>query len=127
MYWVVSKMVVPYAASPRMMSRIVRLLRGSRPVVGSSRKITLGPAASTPFGQQVEIGHQHQVLAAGEVAVDGGELAGDADRAPDRLRVPGGVVAGDAYLPGVGPDRQAGYIPALEPAEAGVRVGGGAV
>jgi hypothetical protein len=50
----------------------------------------------------VQIGHQRQVLAAGEVAVNGGELAGDADRAPDRLRVLGGVLAGDADVAGVG-------------------------
>ncbi len=39
-YWVVSRTVVPSATRPRTMSHIVRRLRGSRPVVGSSRKMT---------------------------------------------------------------------------------------
>ena len=41
-YCVVRRIVTPPAASPRMASHIVRRLRGSRPVVGSSRKITRG-------------------------------------------------------------------------------------
>ena len=41
-YWVVRKMVVPSATSSRTMSHIVRRLRGSSPVVGSSRKMISG-------------------------------------------------------------------------------------
>lgn len=41
-YWVVRKTVVPPATSERTVSHMVRRLRGSSPVVGSSRKITWG-------------------------------------------------------------------------------------
>src|SRR5438270_1419227 len=41
-YWVVSKMVTPSCTSSRMICHIVWRLRGSRPVVGSSRKISRG-------------------------------------------------------------------------------------
>ena len=41
-YWVVSSTVTPAAASPVTSSHIACRLRGSRPVVGSSRKITSG-------------------------------------------------------------------------------------
>ena len=41
-YWVVSKTVVPSASSSSMRSHIASRLRGSRPVVGSSRKSTDG-------------------------------------------------------------------------------------
>ena len=45
-YWVVRKIVTPSATSSRMMSHIVCRLRGSSPVVGSSRKITCGSPTS---------------------------------------------------------------------------------
>ena len=45
-YCVVSRTVTPSATSPRTMSHIARRLRGSRPVVGSSRKITGGSPIS---------------------------------------------------------------------------------
>ena len=41
-YWVVRKMVTPSATSSRMIDHIVRRLRGSNPVVGSSRKMIRG-------------------------------------------------------------------------------------
>ena len=41
-FWVVSRMVTPAEASWPTISHIVRRLRGSKPVVGSSRKITRG-------------------------------------------------------------------------------------
>src|SRR6185312_1742365 len=45
-YWVVRKMVTPSATSWRMRSHIVRRLRGSSPVVGSSRKMISGRSTS---------------------------------------------------------------------------------
>ena len=45
-YWVVRKIVTPSATSPRMISHIVWRLRGSRPVVGSSRKMIRGSPTS---------------------------------------------------------------------------------
>src|SRR6202044_886525 len=42
-----------------------------------------------------EVGHQPQVLLAGEEVVHGGELSGDADGAPNTVRVGGQVVASD--------------------------------
>ena len=41
-YWVVSRMVTPSARRSRMSCHMVWRLRGSRPVVGSSRKISRG-------------------------------------------------------------------------------------
>ena len=41
-YWVVRKMVTPPATNSRMICHMERRLRGSRPVVGSSRKMTRG-------------------------------------------------------------------------------------
>ncbi len=41
-YWVVRKIVTPPAASSRILRHMVRRLRGSSPVVGSSRKIKRG-------------------------------------------------------------------------------------
>ena len=43
-YWVVSSTVEPVATSPRIVSHIWARVRGSRPVVGSSRKISGGCA-----------------------------------------------------------------------------------
>jgi hypothetical protein len=37
----------------------------------------------------MQVGHQDQVLQAGEQLVDGGELAGDADRVAYRILLPG--------------------------------------
>jgi hypothetical protein len=50
----------------------------------------------------VQVRHEEHVLLAGDQAVDGGELAGDADRGADRLRVGGEVVAADADVAGGG-------------------------
>ena len=41
-YWVVSRMVTPSATSSRTICHMTRRLRGSRPVVGSSRKMIRG-------------------------------------------------------------------------------------
>ena len=47
--WVVRNTVVPSPTRPRTMSHMVRRLRGSRPVVGSSRKMISGArSASSP-------------------------------------------------------------------------------
>ena len=135
-YCVVRKIVTPSAARSRMISHIVRRLRGSRPVVGSSRKITCGeptsviarssrrrippeyvdtglPAASTrsnrssssatrrPSGvaaEVVQVGHQPQVLLAGEQLVHRRELARDTDRGSHPVRIAGHVVTRDAHL-----------------------------
>ncbi len=48
----------------------------------------------------VQIGHQPKVLLAGEQLVDGGELAGHADRCPT-VRVADHVMTRDPDLPGV--------------------------
>ena len=45
-YWVVRRIVTPSATRSRMMSHITRRLRGSRPVVGSSRKMIRGSPTS---------------------------------------------------------------------------------
>jgi predicted ATPase/DNA-binding SARP family transcriptional activator len=45
-YWVVGKMVTPSSTKPRIACHMPRRLRGSRPVAGSSRKITGGLATS---------------------------------------------------------------------------------
>jgi hypothetical protein len=49
----------------------------------------------------VQIGHQDEVLAAGQQVVDGRELAGDPDRGADAVGAVLGVVAGDADVPAV--------------------------
>jgi len=49
-----------------------------------------------------QVGHQEQVLLAGEEVVDGGELAGDADHLAHRVRVAGHVMARDPHLAAVG-------------------------
>jgi hypothetical protein len=55
------------------------------------------PAALAPV-QVVQVGHEAQVLLAGQQLVDRGELAGDADRRADRVGLVGDVVAGDVGL-----------------------------
>jgi hypothetical protein len=49
---------------------------------------------------------QDQVLAAGQVLVDRGELAGQADQRPDGVRLLDDVVAEHAGRAGVGPDQR---------------------
>ena len=116
-----------------MPSHIWRRLRGSSPVVGSSRKITRGEPTSVmarsrrrrippeyvddrPGGrvgeaepleqlvdagaargaaEVVQVGHQLQVLLAGQQLVHRRELAGDSDRGAYAVRVVDDVVAGD--------------------------------
>ena len=119
-----SSRVVPSRTSSRITSHSASRLRGSRPVVGSSRNSTCGSAdqagaqvepAPHAAGvgldravggvgevepleqllarvagprarrQVVEPADQVEVLAAGEVLVDGGVLAGEADHAAQRL------------------------------------------
>ena len=50
----------------------------------------------------VQVGHQLQVLLAGQQVVHRRELAGDADRRAHAVRVVGDVVAGHLQLAGVG-------------------------
>jgi hypothetical protein len=54
------------------------------------------------LGDVVQVGHQHEVLGAGEQVVERRELAGDADGGPHRDGIGGQVVAGDGDLAGVG-------------------------
>ena len=124
--------MTPLVARLRMSSHIWRRLRGSSPVVGSSRKITRGEPISVIArsrrrrippeyvdtglrgrvheiepGEQlvdssapgdaaevVQVGHQLQVLLAGQQLVHRRELAGDADRRAHAVRVVDDVVAG---------------------------------
>ncbi len=125
-YCVVSSTVQPWATSSRMVSHIWPRVRGSRPVVGSSRKISGGreirlaarssrrrmppenweiclsrglleaePAEqlarrsrATRFLSTAEQpAEQAEVLAGGEVLVDRGVLAGDADQLAHHVRV----------------------------------------
>jgi hypothetical protein len=65
-----------------------------------------GPPPAFGPAQVAQVGHQQQVLLAGEQVVDRGHLAGDADRGPDRVRVPGQVMAPDPDLAPVGPDER---------------------
>src|SRR4029450_4536434 len=55
--------------------------------------------------QVAQVGHQQQVLLAGEQVVHRRELAGDTDDLAHRVRVPGQVVAADGHLAGVGTDQ----------------------
>ena len=64
-----------------------------------------GAAPALDAAQVVQVGHQDEVLLAGEQVVDGGELAGDADRGAYRVGVLGQVVTGDPDLAGVGADQ----------------------
>ena len=71
-YWVVSRMVTPAAASSRTICHMVRRLRGSKPVVGSSRKITRGSTDQghrqvEPSSHPARVGRQQLVRGVGEV------------------------------------------------------------
>ena len=52
--------------------------------------------AALLLAEMAQVGHQAEVLLAGEQLVDRRELAGDADEAADRVGLAGDVVAGDA-------------------------------
>ncbi len=54
----------------------------------------------------VQTCHQEQVLLAGEQVVYRRELAGDADRSANRLRLPGQVVAGNPHLATISADER---------------------
>ena len=56
-YWVVSKTVAPRRRVPRTTCQSSCRLRGSRPVVGSSRKITSGRAPTRPGGEVEAAAH----------------------------------------------------------------------
>ena len=58
-----------------------------------------------PLAEVPQVGHQLQVLLAGEELVDRRELAGDADDRADRVGLAGDVVAGDLDLAAVGGDQ----------------------
>jgi hypothetical protein len=65
-YWVVSSTVTPAAARPPTTCQTAWRPRGSRPVVGSSRKITAGrPPAGQRAGRTGQAPHHAQVLVAG--------------------------------------------------------------
>ena len=122
-YCVVSSTVVPCATTARMISHTWLRLRGSRPVVGSSRNSRsgvlrmlaamsmrrrmppeyfftcrsrrlgqpergeqlLGPLPRGRLAMAEQPAEQHQVLRAGQVLVDRGVLAGQADPGPHRV------------------------------------------
>jgi hypothetical protein len=63
-----------------------------------------GDPAPLLLGQVVQVRHEEHVLLAGDQAVDGGELPGDADRGAHGLRVGGQVVTADPQVAGVGGD-----------------------
>ena len=54
----------------------------------------IDPPAALGLAQVPEVGHQLEVLLAGEQPVDRRELAGDADQAADRIGLAGDVMAG---------------------------------
>jgi hypothetical protein len=64
--------------------------------------------APPAFGpaEMVQVRHEDEVLLTGEELVDGGVLAGDADRGAYRVGVTGQVMARDAYLAAVGADER---------------------
>ena len=65
-----------------------------------------GSRAKPPFrsAQVVQVCHQEQVLLAGEQVIHRRELAGDADRGANRVRLVGQVVAGNPRLASIGTD-----------------------
>ena len=66
----------------------------------------LGHSSSPSLAAEVaKVGHQLQVLGAGEQVVHRGELTGDADDGSNSVRVGDHVVTGDAHRPGVGQDQ----------------------
>ena len=85
---------------------------GGRRLVGRVDQVELleqlGDAAPARVAAEVaQVGHQPQVLRAGEQAVDGGELAGHADAvARTAVGVGDDVVAGDAGLAAVGGEQR---------------------
>lgn len=64
-----------------------------------------GAASPGRTAQVVQVGHEAQVLGAGEEVVDGRDLAGDADGGADGVTVVGDVVPGDADGARVGPEQ----------------------
>jgi hypothetical protein len=64
--------------------------------------------AARPLGpvQVVQVGHQQQVLLAGEQIVYRRELPGHADHAADRVGLGGQIVPGHPHLTGVGGDER---------------------
>ena len=65
-----------------------------------------GPAATLGAVQVMQVGHEQEVLLAGEQVVDRGELAGDADGLAHRVGLGGDVVAGDPHGAAVGADQR---------------------
>ena len=61
-----------------------------------------GPGAGVGRRQVEQLADQHEVLHAGEVLVDRGVLAGQADRLADLARLAGDVETGDPGRAGVG-------------------------
>ena len=64
-----------------------------------------GAPAALRAAEVVQVGHQDQVLLAGEQAVHGRELPGDADRRADRVGIAGRVLARHPELAAVGADQ----------------------
>jgi hypothetical protein len=81
--------------------------RLARSVDEAERRQELGcaPLAVVP-AQVVKVGHQAEVLLAGEQGVHGGELASHADRGPDRLGLAGEVVIHDADVAAICADQR---------------------
>jgi hypothetical protein len=62
------------------------------------------------MARPAEIGHQLEVLLAGQQFVDRGELAGDPDGRAHGLGLRGHVVPGDARRAAVGPDQRGQHV-----------------
>jgi hypothetical protein len=77
------------------MFHIVRRLRGSSPVVGSSRKMICGLV-------MVQVGHQLQVLFPCQQIVHRRELTGDPDYRAHRPGLGRNIMPGNPYRPAVG-------------------------
>src|SRR5262249_12477405 len=73
-------------------------VRTGRPATSGGRgalRRSGGPPAGHPLAEMGEAADEPQVLAAGEVLVHSGELAGEADERADRVGLTGHVVTGD--------------------------------
>ena len=79
---------------------------GGHPVGGLDQRERLeqlvGPGSAHRAGQVVQVGHEGEVLPAGEQVVHGGELARDADQPAYRVGLAHNVVAQQRPVPDVG-------------------------
>jgi hypothetical protein len=64
------------------------------------------PLAALAFAQMVQVRHENQVLLAGEDVVHRRELAGEADRGPNRVGILCRIVTCDPHFAAVGADQR---------------------